>query len=88
MLKLLLFLHIGLFKMFLFTKTAVIKSDLKQILLLMCFSAYLSNTFLCNIFIYTFIYRLYAQINLLVLWLNPLKRTRNHWILGLLVFNV
>ncbi len=29
--------------MFLFTKTAVIKSDLQQLLLLMCFSAYLSN---------------------------------------------
>ncbi len=40
----------------LFTKTAVIKSDLKQILLLMCFTVYLSNMFiyfLCKICIYT-----------------------------------
>ncbi len=39
--------------MFLFTKTAVIKSDLQQILLLMCFSAYLINqfNFLCKILI-------------------------------------
>ncbi len=36
------FFHIGLFEMFLFTNT-VIKSDLQKILLLMCFSAYLSN---------------------------------------------
>ncbi len=51
--------------MFLFTKTAVIKSDLQRILLLMCFSAYLSNTYSCifsaNLYLY-FIYRLYAQI--------------------------
>ncbi len=38
--------------MFLFTKT-VIKSDLQQILLLMCFSAYLSNK--CNFFFCLFI---------------------------------
>ncbi len=43
--------------MFLFTKTAVIKSDLQQILLLMCFSAYLRIivNFLCNIFILLYI---------------------------------
>ncbi len=50
--------------MFLFTKTAVIKSD-QRILLLICFSAYLSNTYSCifsaNVYLY-FIYRLYAQI--------------------------
>ncbi len=44
--------------MFLFTKTAVIKSDLQQIFLSMCFSVYLSNT--CSyifsvIFLNTFI---------------------------------
>ncbi len=34
--------------MFLFTKTAVIKSDLQRIiLLLMCFTVYLSNTYSC-----------------------------------------
>ncbi len=59
------FLHIGLFQMFVFTKTAVIKSDLQRILLSMCFSAYLSNTYSCifsaNLYLY-FIYRLYAQI--------------------------
>ncbi len=45
------------------TKTAVIKSDLQQILLLLlCFSAYLINK--CNVFI---LYSLYAQIKLLVL---------------------
>ncbi len=43
--------------------------------------------FLCNIFIYTFIYRLYAEIKSLVLWLNPLKRTRNHCILGQLILD-
>ncbi len=78
--------------MFLFIKTAVIKSDLQRILLLMCFSAYLSNTcsyiFSANLYLY-FIYRLYAQIKLLVLWLNPLKRTRNHCIiLGLLILDL
>ncbi len=74
--------------MFLFT-TAVIKSDQSnQILLLMCFSAYLSNK--CSyVFSVTFLFILlyigYAQIKLLDLWLNPLKRTRNHCtILGLL----
>ncbi len=43
--------------MFLFTKT-VIKSDLQQILLLMCFSAYLSNTcifFLQHLYLYFYI---------------------------------
>ncbi len=56
--------------MFLFTKTAVIKSNLKQILLLKCFSAYLSNK--CKFYvIYTFIYRLCAQIKLMVVWLSP-----------------
>ncbi len=78
--------------MFLFTKT-VIKSDLQQILLLMCFSVYLSNkcTFsLQHFYLYFYIaYRLYAQIKLLVLWLNPLKRTRNHCtILGLVILDL
>ncbi len=41
--------------MFLFTKTAVIKSGLQQILGLMCFSAYLSN--ICSyIFSATFLF--------------------------------
>ncbi len=43
--------------MFLFTKT-VIKSDLQQILLLMCFSVYLSNKcnfFLQNVYLYFYI---------------------------------
>ncbi len=76
--------------MFLFTKT-VIKSDLQQILLLMCFSAYFSNT--CNFFsaelLFILSYSLYyAQIKLLVLQLNPLKRTRNHCtILGLVILD-
>ncbi len=76
--------------MFLFTKTAVIKSDLQRILLLMSFTVYLSNTcsYIFSLYLY-FIYRLYAQIKLLVLWLNPLKRTRNHCIiLGLLILDL
>ncbi len=77
--------------MSLFTKTAVIKSDLHQILLLMCFSANLAihvHIFSLQLFIYTFIYRLYAQIQLLIVWLNPLKRTKNHCtILGLLILD-
>ncbi len=79
--------------MFLFTKTAVIKSDLQRIiLLLMCFTVYLSNTYSCifsaNLYLY-FIYRPYAQIKLLVLRLNPLKGTRNHCtILGLLILDL
>ncbi len=76
--------------MFLFTKTAVIKSDLQRILLLMCFTVYLSNTcsYIFSLYLY-FIYRLYAQIKLLVLWLNPLRRTRNHCIiLGLLILDL
>ncbi len=53
--------------MFLFTKT-VIKSDLQQILLLMCFSVYLSNK--CNFFSAEFLFILlyslyYAQSKLL-----------------------
>ncbi len=44
--------------MFLFTKTAVIKSDLQRILLLMCFTVYLSNT--CSyIFCAKFVFILY-----------------------------
>ncbi len=41
-----------------------------------------------SIFIDTFIYKLYAQIKLLVLWLSALKRTRNHCtILGLVILD-
>ncbi len=73
--------------MFLFNKTVVIKSDLQRILLLMCFGAYLQH-FSAHLYLY-FIYRPYAQIKLLVLWLNPLKRTRNHCIiLGLLILDL
>ncbi len=76
--------------MFLFTKTAVIKSDLQQLLLLMCFSAYLSNKYkfsLQHFYLYFYrLYRLYAQIKLLVLWLSPLKRTRNHCTILILDF--
>ncbi len=76
--------------MFLFTKT-VIKSDFQQILLLMCYSAYLSNKCKKNSaeFIFILLYSLYyAQIKLLVLRLNPLKRTRNHsTILGLVILD-
>ncbi len=68
--------------MFLFTKTAVFKSDLQRILLIMCFTVYLSNTcsYIFYLYLY-FIYRLYAQNKIMVLWLNPLKRTRNHCII-------
>ncbi len=75
--------------MFLFTKTAVIKSDLPQILLLTCFSSYLSKS--CSyIFSATFLFILLYigymhKIKLLVLWLNPLKRTST--ILGLLILD-
>ncbi len=78
--------------MFLFTKTAVIKSDLQRILLLMCFTVYLSNT--CSYifsakFVFILYIWLYAQIKLLVFWFNPLKRTRNHCtILGLLILDL
>ncbi len=51
--------------MFLFTKT-VIKSDLQQILLLMCFSAYFSNT--CNFFLQN--YYLYFHIAYIMHKLN------------------
>ncbi len=47
--------------MFLFTKTAVIKSDLQRILLIMCFTVYLSNT--CSyIFSAKFVFILYIYI--------------------------
>ncbi len=47
--------------MFLFTKTAVIKSDLQRILLIMCFTVYLSNT--CSyIFSAKFVLILYIYI--------------------------
>ncbi len=74
--------------MFLFTKT-VIKSDIQQILLLMCFSAYLSNTFNFVFCLFILLFSLYyAQIKLLILRLNPLKSTRNHCtILGLVIFD-
>ncbi len=51
--------------MFLFTKT-VIKSDLQQILLLMCFSAYLSNkckSFLQNFYLYFYIAYIMHKLN-------------------------
>ncbi len=51
--------------MFLFTKT-VIKSDLQQILLLMCFSAYLSNTckfVLLNFYLYFYIAYIMHKLN-------------------------
>ncbi len=51
--------------MFLFTKT-VIKSDLQQILLLMCFSAYLSNKctfFLQNFYFYFYIAYIMHKLN-------------------------
>ncbi len=45
--------------MFLFTKTAVIKSDLQQLLLLMCFR-YLSNKYKFSLqHFYLYFYRLY-----------------------------
>ncbi len=47
--------------MFLFTKTAVIKSDLQRILLIMCFTVYLSNTCL-YIFSAKFVFILYIYI--------------------------
>ncbi len=51
--------------MFLFTKT-VIKSDLHQILLLMCFSVYLSNKcnfFLQNFYLYFYIAYIMHKLN-------------------------
>ncbi len=56
--------------MFLFTKT-VIKSDLKQILLLMCFSAYLSNKFIF------FLHNFY-----LYFYIAYIMHTFNYWFCG------
>ncbi len=75
--------------MVLFTKT-VFKSDLHQILLLMCLSAYLSNKCKKNsaeflfILLYSLLY--YAQIKLLVLWLNPIKKQESLYYLRILDF--
>ncbi len=64
--------------MFLFTKT-VIKSDLQQILLLMCFSAYLSNkcTFFSAEFLFILLYSLYyAQSKLLFFTAQSFKKNQ------------